>query len=205
MCKRQIFIGVFIWFATGFMHAQSFNGGVLFGLNATQIDGDDLGGYNKAGFTAGVFVFNQLSERFKLQLEVKYSGKGSATPKDSPEFYKIRLDYAEVPVIASFRAAKHFYIDGGLSYGYLFRAEHFTGAWQDFDDGPKKSEVAFLGGVHYELMKHISVSARMGYSLFALTNAERKQVGTGFNNYYVGPWYNNVVTFSLYYNILENF
>jgi hypothetical protein len=53
--RRFIYIITFL-VCTGYAYSQQFEGGVLGGLTASQIDGDSYKGYNKVGIQAGAWV-----------------------------------------------------------------------------------------------------------------------------------------------------
>ena len=61
--------------------SQNFNGGLISGIATSQVSGDNLGGYNKAGFLFGIYTQYPLSEISNLQLEINYIEKGSNNPK----------------------------------------------------------------------------------------------------------------------------
>ncbi|MCG8697023.1 MAG: PorT family protein, partial [Bacteroidales bacterium] len=170
--KNPRIITLIICFATlslsSLVHAQRFNGGLMAGLNASQIDGDHLSGYHKAGLVIGPHVSTQLNDRFTGHLEIRYSSKGSATPKDYPYIQKIRLQYVEVPVLAGMKFFRGFRGQAGISIGYLFKAEAYQNGWGEFADPPSAIDMSGLVGVNYQLLKHISVNARLGYSLFPI-------------------------------------
>ena len=82
------------------LFAQRFDGGILAGFNATQVEGDTYKGYNKPGIAAGVYVQTDLAPAIFAAMEIKYSQKGArkkSTQKD-PEIYIMRLNYIEMPV-----------------------------------------------------------------------------------------------------------
>ena len=81
--------------------SQAFFGGVALGGTTSQIDGDHNNGFHKIGFTAGAFVGLELSDIFEAQFEIKYIQKGSRSSADDPYQFTIRLDYIELPLIAS--------------------------------------------------------------------------------------------------------
>ncbi len=81
--------------------SQSFYGGVALGGVTSQVDGDGNNGFHKFGFTGGGFVGLKLSDIFDIQLEIKYIQKGSKSSVDDLSSFKIRLDYVEMPLVAS--------------------------------------------------------------------------------------------------------
>ena len=82
-------------------HSQAFFGGGAIGGVTSQIDGDHNNGFHKAGFTAGVFAGLELTELIEAQFEIKYIQKGSRSDAEDPYQFLIRLDYVELPLVAS--------------------------------------------------------------------------------------------------------
>ena len=82
-------------------YSQAFFGGVAIGGVTSQIDGDHNNGFHKAGFTAGVFAGLELTELIEAQFEIKYIQKGSRSDAEDPYQFLIRLDYVELPLVAS--------------------------------------------------------------------------------------------------------
>jgi Outer membrane protein beta-barrel domain len=182
------------------LSAQRFNGGILAGLNACQIDGDNLSGFYKSGLLLGAFVKTDFVEKWGGQLELKYSGKGSSTPYDSPVVGKIRLSYIDMPVLASYEAVKNLKIQAGLSFNYLFSAAYYDCDWFDFFDDdvelpPNRFETAITFGINYTFFKFADINARYSYSLMPIRSAYST------SSYGEGAWFNNVLSFALYFNI----
>jgi len=124
--------------------AQRFIGGMAAGINLTQVDGDEVFGYNKIGFNGGPFVKLMLDkkQRFSLTLELLYSQKGALLKNrtyveyiakgdtllidpnypdyDKKIFYKLRTDYLEVPLLVHFEDPRSkIGIGVGVSWGRL--------------------------------------------------------------------------------------
>ena len=81
--------------------SQAFYGGLALGGVTSQIDGDENNGFHKVGFTAGAFVGLELSDILETQFEIKYIQKGARSAADEPYQFLIRLDYVELPLVAS--------------------------------------------------------------------------------------------------------
>jgi len=106
--------------------AQRFIGGVAAGINLTQVDGDQVFGYNKVGFNGGPYIKLMVDkkQRFSVTMELLYTQKGAQKkypgpipheychpigdtaffdgnfPKyDEKFFYKLRTDYIEIPIL----------------------------------------------------------------------------------------------------------
>ena len=82
-------------------HSQAFFGGIAFGGVTSQVDGDHNNGFHKVGLTGGAFVGLELSDIFEAQFEIKYIQKGSRSSAEDPYQFVIRLDYIELPLVAS--------------------------------------------------------------------------------------------------------
>lgn len=129
LIKSQLFqvvlIGFFfLKFGLSNLYGQAFQGGLLAGINTSQITGDDLAGYNKLSLTFGAFVKTKLSEKAFLQMEIAYLGKGShknLNPKDSiPTLYLLRLRYIEVPLVFQYNLTSKLTLETGPSLGVFF-------------------------------------------------------------------------------------
>lgn len=100
MKKNIILLAISVIFAANAV-SQSFYGGVALGGVTSQVEGDRNAGFHKVGFTAGGFIGLPISDIFDIQLEIKYIQKGSKSSVDDPSSFKIRLDYVEMPLVAS--------------------------------------------------------------------------------------------------------
>jgi hypothetical protein len=177
-------------------HAQRFKGGVMLSLNASQIDGDSWYGYNKAGLMGGAFVFTEFTNRWGAQMELRYSAKGSATPKNYSLYRKFRLQYIEMPLSGKFKVFPILELQFGLSFGYMFSAEQNDGSgYQKFNEAPRKTETAAFGGINFTYFAPINLNIRYSYSVFPIFSSY-----TGAT-YGYGAWYNNVITLGIYYQI----
>ena len=127
--------------------AQRFIGGVAAGINLTQVDGDEVFGYHKVGFTGGPFVKLMLDkkQRFSITMELLYSQKGAQKKYPAPDgvrvalgdtaffdndpkhvgentkfFYNLRTDYLEIPLVVHFEDPRSKVGIGiGISWGRL--------------------------------------------------------------------------------------
>ena len=105
--------------------AQTFKAELGFGVMGTQISGDDLSGFNKAGICAGVGIRAALSTKTSLGFRMLYFQKGSRMPlkNDGTDsaYYLLRLSYVEVPLLLRFQVTKKLFAEAGPSLGYLFK------------------------------------------------------------------------------------
>ncbi|MCL2290670.1 MAG: PorT family protein [Bacteroidetes bacterium] len=107
--------------------AQRFIGGLAVGMNLSQVDGDEVFGYNKVGFNGGPYVKFMLDkkQRFSLTMELLYTQKGAVKKYPAPNgvrvaledtalidprfpeyntkyFYNLRTDYLEIPLLVHY-------------------------------------------------------------------------------------------------------
>jgi hypothetical protein len=82
-----------------------FNAGIIGGLSTSQVDGDQLAGYDKVGIKAGAFVNRKFSEHVSLQMELLFIQKGSRKPinTDDNSYFIMRLNYIVVPLVFRFQ------------------------------------------------------------------------------------------------------
>ena len=78
--KNKLLICLFTFF-TFFSFSQNFKGGVIAGVSTSQVSGDALGGFHKAGLYLGVFTELPLSPISNIKMEMNYIQKGSNNPK----------------------------------------------------------------------------------------------------------------------------
>lgn len=164
MNYRNIIIILFCLFGLLTAQAQGFKGTAIIGLNASQLDGDNLYGFKKLGLSIGGRISYQRESTYDLALEMLYSQRGSsvqvfnALPNE-----KISLNYFELPLVFSLRDwyiedQKYYKVraEAGLSYGYLFgiTAEGYEEAYF------RKHDVSWLAGVGLNLTKSIGFGLR---------------------------------------------
>lgn len=180
------------------VNAQRFGGGILAGINTSQIDGDNWAGYYKGGVNVGVFVNTDFADNWGGQLELKYSGKGSSNGPNSYNLAKIRLQYIDMPVLATYEAIENLKFQAGLSFNFLIKGSYYNGEWFSFDAWdvqPSKFETALTVGVNYRFFSNFDLNFRYSYSLTPV------RAVTSTSSYGEGAWFNNVLSFTLYFEI----
>lgn len=190
--KKAIILILFIVPVT--LYAQRFKGGILLGMNVSQIDGDHWAGYNKAGIVGGAFVYTDFTDRWTANMEIRYAEKGSSTSKDDPIQSKYRLQYVEIPLTVKYTMYKKLRVEAGVSFGYLFTAAEKDASGYVTFEMPDRTELAACGGVIYNFFERLDVGARVSYSMFPIWGEPLDAYGTG-------AWFNNVITFAAYYRI----
>lgn len=94
--------------------SQNIEGEALLGMNASQIDGDQISGYNKPGFYLGGAAGFELKKDFGVKFRIMFSQKGSRASEDDPFFLVYRLNYLEFPLIFDYTYKQKFLFEAGL-------------------------------------------------------------------------------------------
>ncbi len=155
---------------------QGFKAGVQFGMTGTQVTGDALSGFNKAGLFAGFLVNRAVGKLGDFQLEMNFIQKGSrknAQPsKGILDAYLLRLNYIEIPIMYRFKIVEPLSIEVGLQLAYLISSSEYdiNGiiSTDPTVEGFKKLDFSAFTGLHYQINKHIGISFRYGYSILAI-------------------------------------
>lgn len=185
--------------------AQRFQGGILGGFNASQVEGDSFKGYNKPGIIAGGFVQTDITPAIIAGMEIKYSQKGSRKrikPKDpEPEKYIMRLGYIDIPLFVGFRTHEQGAILAGITPGYLIHGKEFNelGEFPEEDRHPFNNfDLQPFLGFQYDILDNVRLDLRFALSVIPI----RGHPGEHATNYYwLNNQFNNVISLALYYNI----
>jgi hypothetical protein len=197
---RLLFIGACLYFFMLFDNAysQRFDGGVVGGLVASQVDGDTYSGFNKTGGIGGVWVSTELARKVAMRLELYYIGKGSRNTSTNPDSsYKMVLHYIELPIMLEYHINKKMYFDAGVGFAYLFGNHEYIGGYEvtpehNFD----RFEISTILGFNYQLMEKMAIRFGYSYSLFPI-----RPLPTGYNIKRYNGQYNNMLSFSVYINV----
>ncbi|MEO8087145.1 MAG: porin family protein [Bacteroidota bacterium] len=174
---------------------QKFNAGILGGISTSQVDGDHLSGFHKAGLKAGGFVSRKIGERMQLQFEMEFIQKGSRLPlsKDGV-FYLMRLNYIEVPLLVNYRLGKKWTIEAGGAFATLVSTyeEDQLGEITNAPPFHSADYLVCVGG-NYFITDHLIFNARYSYSVTTI-----RPKNENYNYFYfIGGQYNKVLAFSL--------
>ncbi len=181
---------------------RTFYGGISVGGNFSQVDGDNFAGFHKAGWNAGVIVYTKLADRLAVGLELLYAQKGSRAGQNQvPKVgndqntiifdYKIKLNYAEIPVIINYFDKRSNHFGAGLSYSRLFRSSELykDGTGTTFENDSKiypfrKSDLSFIVNANAHIWKGLFWNLRYHYSLISIRNTYNPITGRDqqFNN-----------------------
>lgn len=200
--KNALFFLLFLLFASA-SHAQDFKLGFKLGVNGAQLDGDGIGGYNKAGLYAGLFVARDFNERVFWQLEMAYSGKGSQRVLrpdnlDEGPWLRLSMHYIDIPFTVHYRYKPNWSFHAGMGVNFLVNYSYRDLRLLVLNTNFTRFETAIHLGTTLQLMPRLEGFGRYSYSLLSIDpNAPfvpffaRLQAGS----------FNNVVSIGLRYQL----
>ncbi|MBI2967356.1 MAG: PorT family protein [Bacteroidetes bacterium] len=158
-------------------NAQDFSGGLTGGLSTSQVSGDELAGFNKAGIFFGGFTSRSFSEKWSAMMQLSFIMKGSKKPtrvdKGDYEFYRLSLWYIDIPVLihykAYFKEYKAFSGEAGFSFGTLVFSEEEDQSGNLPGRPPfKRFDLSLAGGIHYHISDNLNIYMRMLNSILPI-------------------------------------
>jgi opacity protein-like surface antigen len=148
---------------------QDFKAYMFAGVNASQVDGDQNGGYNKFGPRLGFGIQYPMSEKVELGFELMYSHKGSQSKSDKDDpgkiIVKYRYNYIELPLLMKYRLGNDIQLSSGLSAAYLINAKADEGGGFAEMTNIKKSDFLLNAGAIYAISETLHVEGRFQYSM----------------------------------------
>jgi hypothetical protein len=197
------------------IYAQQVQGAVIGGLNLSQVDGDEIFGFNKLGANVGLAAVVPLGKNFNFSLETIFSQKGSYQGKQYNDVdsagnvttgeYNLTLNYLEVPFLVFYNDKDVIAGGAGLSYARLVGVNEYEHGRKiettTVNNGPySRNDFSILGDVRFRIYKKIKVNIRYAYSLSKIRTRE-------FENLLGETWerkqYNNSISLRLIYMFNE--
>ncbi len=171
--------------------SQRFKAGIIAGVTASQIDGDESAGYHKVGLQAGLKGIAILKPKQQASIEILYTQRGCRSEPQTYPLYNTTLNYIEVPLQWHYSdwlaeagdEADNFYriqFNVGASWAYLL------GYKDKYEDGfgiaaalPDLNKNSFCGmlGVSFYATRNIGFTFRWQR---AFNNLYNPQDGTNY-------------------------
>jgi len=187
-------------------------GGIVFGMDAAQVDGDDFAGYHKVGINGGFYGAIPVSKIFFFSTEILYVQDGGKAPTVQGQVlqYRSQFSYAQIPILFHYQGKEAFNVGAGFEYGRLLSQRIFaneieqpkasicTGPPQDVSllDPQyiclRKNDFRAVADANYLFSKHFMVNVRFSYSIVPFGYY-------GGSNFINRGMYHNVLTFRLMY------
>lgn len=158
---------LFVLLSTKSIAQRGFEGSAVIGLTTSQIDGDDLLGFNKLGLSSGLKVGFDLHEKLMGNVEVLYSQRGSSERlfDRSDDLALTALNYFELPVYVSFgdwyvKEGDYFRMRAhlGISYAVLLSSKG-TNERYNIEE-LSTNDLSFLLGATYRFSPNWALTAR---------------------------------------------
>lgn len=161
------------------MAQQRFKAGLIFGLNASQLEGDDSAGYNKLGLHGGLRGVTMLKDKMDLIIEMLYSQRGSFAKFVQGDM-KVNLQYVEIPVMVSY---KDWYLEdeeyfkvqavGGLTYSRLLKASAIGSQHDGEVENFNNNDFGITLGADFFIRKHLAIGGRWNRSFNLLYDHDK--------------------------------
>lgn len=186
--------------ATIAVQAQRIHGYGFAGAITSQVEGDELKGFDHWGLTGGVGAIAALDDNdtWTLAVETGYSCRGIYNQKHNNEnYYNIRLNlhYVDIPLTVFF----HDHYGGlriglGLVYSRLVRQPHDTIVYNPNYFIPDTTDMSFLKNdlapaieFRFNIWKGLQFSARYQYSMIPIKRDWHYELaGKTFSNNFYG-------------------
>ena len=199
---RNLIIVILLLAVNCTLNAQKFSNGIHLGINGSQVNGDDMGGFNKGGLLAGIFVEYRHKPKITWSFELNYTEKGSRRIIDefdkNPGIWNLyKLSYLEVPLIFKYKFLPKFDVELALAYGLLVHQKYID---RNGTEDPEPNYArgydanAFLG-VTYHLSKSFSATARIQSSFVSVGKGKSNPIWSNTNTGLI----NLVTSFDLKY------
>ena len=193
--KKKIAILLFCGFLSISIHAQNFGGGLILGLSTSQVSGDNLGGFNKAGLLFGGFIDLQLSKTLKGQMEMTFIQKGSNNPKmNKNEITDISLSYIEIPLVIKYQQSNIIAIETGFETAFLINSYDNDLSGKIINRPFNITDISIFIGMDYYINPKLILNSRISNSIIPIrahASGATFQLNKG--------QYNSVLSFSLHY------
>ncbi|MFA8299644.1 MAG: porin family protein [Hyphomicrobiales bacterium] len=157
-------------------NAQIIKGAAIVGLNASQVEGDEVKGFDKLGFDIGAAAIVPFAGNWSFTLEGLYTQKGSFSrnkfmygtpPEGVPYQYSLKLNYVEIPVLIHYTDKDIIRGGVGFSYSRLLGGEEkeFQKITKPVETLYKKDDYNLLADVQVRLFQNLWMDMRYSYSL----------------------------------------
>lgn len=169
--------------------------GLKGGLNASSLFYDSQGVSNKnerIGFHVGVFAQVPVGEFFAVQPELLYMTKGASADYNVLTFNgknTFKLNYAELPVLATFKLGQAVELQAGPYVSYLLNSnvnsngDFGTGSSAINRDNFNKVDYGLAGGLNFYIGKaFIGARYEQGLQRIADSGAARTLLGNAKNS-----------------------
>ena len=153
-------------FISNNINAQEFKAGMKAGISTSQVSGDNLGGFHKAGLLIGGYVNRNINQLLSFQLEMIFIQKGSSNTDKNFPIAEIYLDYIEVPLLLIYRQSENIFIESGIHTSALING-YYHDLYGRLENQNKfdNFDLGFIIGVNYKINNKLSLNTRASNSI----------------------------------------
>jgi hypothetical protein len=193
---RAVLVILLLLTMTVSMKGQQFNAGFFGGLNVSQVSGDFYKGFNKLGFTAGIFVNRPIEQNFYWQAEIKYGTRGvyEGPSEGDASLYKSSYHIVELPLSINYLFDEKVILELGIAPEVLI-TERF------WDENGLMNEssypenrmfgLSFFAGIGYWINDSMMAGLRYTNSAIPFRDPEE------WNNSQYQGYFHNVISLTL--------
>ncbi len=181
------------------LKAQNFGGGIYAGMAGSQINGDNLAGYDQYGFHGGFLTYVGWGKRSKAQLEIAFIQKGAREPNsDTSNFYRARLNYIEIPLIYQYRWGE-FSFELGPALDILVSAQEETFGVEYASEPPFYTlNLTGIFGINWHFTERMYINLRTNNSIIPIRDVNAPRTASPYIQFGYGQR-NMVLSFALVY------
>ena len=210
--KLPVLLLLFAMFLSNYVAGQRIMGAAIIGVNASQVDGDEVYGYKKFGLNTGLSAIVPFGDHWAVSIENIYNQKGAHQKpiySDSLDgSYDLKLNYLEVPVLVHFNDKDIITVGAGFSWGRLIKVSEQRNGW----DMPattlksgiyNKNDFNVLVDVRFRVFDRFRFNVRYAYSMTPIATREVVDSKTLKPN--IRDQYSGLFSFRLIYVFNEDY
>ena len=200
--KKIPLAGLVLFFTVLHTNAQEFSAGFFGGINVSQVSGDSYSGFNKLGFTGGVFVNRLIDKDFYWQAEIKYGTRGVYEgPTDgNPTLYKSAYHILELPLSVNYLFDDRIMVELGTSPEVLLTTRFYDeNGLMDKSSYPDNRTIGLsvFAGISYWFNPQVMAGLRYTNSAIPFRDPEE------WNNPQYRGHFHNVISLTMAYRFKQ--
>lgn len=180
---------------------STFMPAIISGVRFSQIDGDNLAGYNHVGPELGARVDVRFTELWAFSLELLYTVKGARTSAEPGQVMlpsRVSIAYAELPLLVQYHDPNGLVLGVGLAYGRVAKFTRIENGINTSNQGwqPRSNDLSMVADASWYFRGRWGFGGRFSYSLRPLGYDPASQLPRQ-------QLLNNTVTLRLMYRIIR--
>jgi len=185
---------------------QGFNAGLIGGVTASQVDGDQYSGFKKLGITAGVFVNREIDHDIYWQMEIRYETRGAYETEENNSalvgFYKSVYRIVEVPLSVHYLFNGQVQPELGIAPEVLVGYASFDGNGRTdpaLDPDNYRFGLSVFAGIWYWFIPTTGIGLRYTYSAVPFREPNQGTLPLRYRGYF-----HNVLSLNMAFKFRHN-